>query len=499
MSFIGLRPGSKSIVPLICCILVFLKGFGSDVLFGAPINRLLERSICRHYYESHSPGVFSADEEIDEKLCKLGGIQTELALILGTAGFLSPLVELIVALPLAICADKWGRRAVLYLNVASGLCYYGWVVITCFFDQTFRPFATVGCAIFYFIGGGPSIFSAMVLAIIADVTPEDSRTKVFYYVQCIVQVVQMISPLVGSFLVTVNVWAPFYLGIVLQLGQYLLVPFLPQTRADPRANISPPPDEEDLLLPRGINTTSILNCSGGGNIVPTRTALPTRSPVLGCSVLQALPSIRYCAELFFQNTKVALMLAGFFVTTLGRSFIGTLLQYVSIRYDWTLAHAGYLLSLKSLTSMLLFLLILPGVTTYFSKFHGVSVRKINLTVARVSIALLAAGSMLVGISTSPRLLIPGLIVVSLGSGFSAAMQSLITSMVDKDRIVSLYSAISVIQTIGAMFIHPVLSAALATGIQIGGLSLGLPFFVCSGSYILAAIPLWCIKLSGAMQ
>jgi hypothetical protein len=197
----------------------------------------------------------------------------------------------------------------------------------------------------------------MVLAIIADVTPEDSRyiftyhicsvqmdlqnnvrTKVFYYVQCIVQVVQMISPLVGSFLVTVNVWAPFYLGIVLQLGQYLLVPFLPQTRADPRANISPPPDEEDLLLPRGINTTSILNCSGGGNIVPTRTALPTRSPVLGCSVLQALPSIRYCAELFFQNTKVALMLAGFFVTTLGRSFIGTLLQYVSIRYDWTLAH-----------------------------------------------------------------------------------------------------------------------------------------------------------------
>jgi hypothetical protein len=69
--------------------------------------------------------------------------------------------------------------------------------------------------------------------------------------------------------------------------------------------------------------------------------------------------------------------------------------------------AGYLLSLKSLTSMLLFLLILPGVTTYFSKFHGVSVRKINLTVARVSIALLAAGSMLVGISTSPRLLIPG--------------------------------------------------------------------------------------------
>jgi hypothetical protein len=72
-----------------------------------------------------------------------------------------------------------------------------------------------------------------------------------------------------------------------------------------------------------------------------------------------------------------------------------------------------------------------------------------------------------------------LIVVSLGSGFSAAMQSLITSMVDKDRIVSLYSAISVIQTIGAMFIHPVLSAALATGIQIGGLSLGLPFFVCS--------------------
>jgi hypothetical protein len=94
--FLRGRIHSTTVIPLLCCTLVFLKGFGSDVLVGSAINRLIERTICRRYYQSHDHYV--SLEEIDEKLCKLDPIQTELSLILGTAGFLSPLVGVLTHL-----------------------------------------------------------------------------------------------------------------------------------------------------------------------------------------------------------------------------------------------------------------------------------------------------------------------------------------------------------------------------------------------------------------
>lgn len=84
------RP-SRYYVPLLCLGLVLLKGFGSDILVGAPINRLLELTICREYYNEHDPAQVAPDGTVDEKLCKLPAIQTELAVLLGTAGFFSPL------------------------------------------------------------------------------------------------------------------------------------------------------------------------------------------------------------------------------------------------------------------------------------------------------------------------------------------------------------------------------------------------------------------------
>jgi hypothetical protein len=58
--------------------------------------------------------------------------------------------------------------------------------------------------------------------------------------------------------------------------------------------------------------------------------------------------------------------------------------------------------------MLLFVVILPGVTAYFSKRRGIPVRNINLQVARSSLVLLSAGCTFVGMSKSARFLIPGL-------------------------------------------------------------------------------------------
>ncbi|KAF8247774.1 hypothetical protein K440DRAFT_550458 [Wilcoxina mikolae CBS 423.85] len=318
--FFPRRIHSTAVVPLLCCTLVFLKGFGSDVLVGSAINRLLERTICRRYYQSHDHYV--SLEEIDEKVCKLDPIQTELSLILGTAGFLSPLVELLVAIPLGIYADKWGRKSVLYCNILSGLLYYGWVVVVCFFDNKFKPFDVVACAVFYFIGGGPSIFTAMVLSIVADATPEGSRTTVFYHVQCIVQLVQVLAPLVGSILVTCGIWIPFYLGLSIQFAQFFVVPLLPYTNPETPKEILTT-EESSLLTRAPLPNQRTLN-DGHGIHNQSHSSIPPPPHPSRC--------IRIIA------------LATFFVATLGRSIVGTLLQYVSLRYDWTLAQVGDLIN-----------------------------------------------------------------------------------------------------------------------------------------------------------
>jgi hypothetical protein len=46
--------------------------------------------------------------------------------------------ELLVAIPLGIYADRWGRKSVLYCNILSGLLYYGWVVVVCMHMVQFR-------------------------------------------------------------------------------------------------------------------------------------------------------------------------------------------------------------------------------------------------------------------------------------------------------------------------------------------------------------------------
>ena len=66
----------------IIAIVVIILDVGSALSF-APMQRLLESSICRSYYLEHDPSMVSSDGSVDEKFCKVRQVQTELAMIRG--------------------------------------------------------------------------------------------------------------------------------------------------------------------------------------------------------------------------------------------------------------------------------------------------------------------------------------------------------------------------------------------------------------------------------
>jgi len=84
--------GTARLVLWLCGFAVLLKGFGSDILLGAPITRLIELAVCRRYLSIHNPDLVARDGYVDEVHCKVDDIQVEMALILGAVGLLSALV-----------------------------------------------------------------------------------------------------------------------------------------------------------------------------------------------------------------------------------------------------------------------------------------------------------------------------------------------------------------------------------------------------------------------
>jgi len=68
-----------------CAIFIFILDF-PHLMRVAPFLRLIELGVCRDYYRKVDPSVIAPNGDINEALCKLDGIQSELARLRGLLG-----------------------------------------------------------------------------------------------------------------------------------------------------------------------------------------------------------------------------------------------------------------------------------------------------------------------------------------------------------------------------------------------------------------------------
>jgi hypothetical protein len=187
---------------------------------------------------------------------------------------------------------------------------------------------------------------------------------------------------------TWNLWLPFWIGICLLLLALPVIFLLPASKPSP-AIAQQPHFEHEPLLQRS---------SGDAKLPQTETLFGR----CGRPVFDA------CHQLWSQligRPNFRLLVAIFLVASLASCNTPILPQYISKRYGWTFAEAGYLLSVKAAVNIVLLTAVVPTVISILLKrpqFNGV---RINLYGAERSLALSVVGAIFVATSVKMWMLV----------------------------------------------------------------------------------------------
>ena len=198
-------------------------------------------------------------------------------------------------------------------------------------------------------------------------------------------------------------------------------------------------------------------------------------------------------KFLFQNFQLVILLSTFLVRMLGRASMNVLLQYASDTLGWSVARTGFLLTLRTIISINVLLLFLPGLSWLLHDKLNVAAWRTDLYLTRGSIATLAVGNVVIGVGPRLGVLIIGLIISTLGVGLSSIVRSLIAELVEPGQRAGVYTAAGVLETLGSLAAGPALAAGFRVGLSWGKPWLGMPFLGLGSIYSLLFLSTWLLK------
>lgn len=307
------------------------------------------------------------------------------------------------------------------------------------------------------------------------------RAKYFSYISSTSYIVSFLGPTLASFTMSRNLWAPFCLNIVLLASAVPVIKLLPSNKILP---IKPLTADDTLE-----------NADEAGPLLRQSEDAPDHySPAFSThsSMPQRITStIRRLTDLISGRPNFQILLTSFFLTALASSDTKLLVQYISKRYAWPFARTGYMLSAKALVNLTLLTIIVPRavrVSASSKALHGSEVR-LNYAGAQLSILVSVLGVLCVALAFRFWMLLTALMVYALGSALPVFTMSLV-----KSPLIALghsdvqdFSIVMLTKTFGALVGAPLMTVLWVRAIEIGGVGLGLPYFVSGGVYLVAAL------------
>lgn len=471
-------PSKHSIWPLVSLlVLVHL----STVLYTLPLNRVIELRICEEHYQRHDSSSIQSDGIIPEKLCKIDEVQRQLAWLQGIMETTLVVCDFIVTIPFSFVAEKWGVRVVLWCNLVPRLFMSAWAIAVGRYHHLLSTKAIIAGP-FFNVLGGECVFQSTIFTLTSALTSGYvQRASYFSYISSTSYVVSFMGPTLASFTMSKNLWLPFWINIVLLTCAIPIIRLLPSTQvatlttiasAEPSSNIA---EEVGPLL-------------GGRDPSPHRfsNAFETQ-PGIFHNIFQA---IRKIIRLVTGRRNFQVLLCSFFLTALASSDTKLLVQYISKRYQWTFAEAGYMLSAKALVNFTLLAIVVPRFirASMSSKaVHGSEVR-LNILGAELSIIVSVVGVLCVALAFKFWMLLAALIIYALGSALPVFTMSLVKSpliaLADSD--IQDFSIVMLTKTLGSLVGAPLMTVLWVHAIKLGGAGLGLPYFISACVYLVAA-------------
>ena len=195
---------------------------------------------------------------------------------------------------------------------------------------------------------------------------------------------------------------------------------------------------------------------------------------------------------FIFSSRLLLLLFSFAVFQVAHGSAAFLTQYISTRFNWTLARAQLLSSLHAAATIPVFVFLLPYLSTKVLKRMSLLWR--DLYIARFSIISLVVGSLGVGISPYIFVLIPSLCFHALGTEFAIAMRSLATALVNREETARLYAAIEILQSIGTVLGSLCFTNAFKSALLISGIGAGLVWILSSLLFAFVGVALLILRV-----
>jgi hypothetical protein len=401
-----------------------------------------------------------------------------------------------MTIPLGFVAEEYGRRALLWLNLVPRVFMLAWAVIVGYFDQALTTKAIAAGPALSFLGGD-CVFNSVTYSLAAGLTDDYVlRASYFGYMSSITYVVNLLGPALASASMTLLLWLPFWIGIALLAAAVPIISVLPDH------NITTKEDQRDE------QSQPLLSS-------PLLKAQDSRPSILH-SVISRFHALR--TALASHPRNFSLLLACFLLASLASSDTKLLVQYISKRYRWTFASAGYLLSGKAVVNFVLLTTVVPRVLRSAVGVGGGSgppgasseSDRINFRFAKLCFGVSVLGAAAIAVSTTMWVLVPALLVYALGSALPIFTLSLLkspaicttgaddvengdggeSSSPNADAETHIFSIVMLVRTLGSLLGAPLMAFLWVRGIGLGGAALGIPYFVSAGCYG-AAILIFC--------
>ncbi|KAI1819927.1 hypothetical protein F4861DRAFT_534073 [Xylaria intraflava] len=453
------RPRYVIWLVLLLLLLVNLTNGISNI----PLSRLLERRLCRAYYDTN--------HDLDEELCKIDSVQQGLAWIMGAFETLWIVGDFVMTIPLTFLYERYGRKNILLLNLTPRFFMLVWTLSVDYFEDYLPPRAAIAGAALSVLGGD-TIFNSLIYGLAARIT-DDAVTRAIYFsrMTALTSVVGFLSPAIAAAAMTLRLSLPFWLGIMFLL---LAIPTI----------LSLPADDDTL--------DDITEARRPLISSPTLKAQASRVRLLD-SVIDRIHSLASAVG----NFQLTLLLISMFLTSLASADTKLLAQYISKRYHWTFASAGYLLSAKAIVNFFILTMVVPFFLTTRATRSQSLTDKANIRYARLCLVSSVLGALAIGVSDVIWELIPSLLIYALGVPLSIFTLSLVNSPAmwthsqsagaETSGIQShIFSIVMMVKTLGSLVGAPLMATIWYYGIQFS--FYGSPYIASSLIYLGA----WCV-------
>jgi len=449
--------------------IVFVTDLANSVS-KAPLTRVFESIICQNHFAIVDPSKINNNGFVEERHCKVGPVQEELALLRGWQDFFDYVPGLFLAIPFGILADTYGRKWLSVLNAASIWLRMGWICFVCAFPHAL-PIRLIWLqSVLGVLGGGSLVTSALFMVIMTDVTLEASRANIFLFAHAALCATEFSGPLLGSVLMDRDPWTA--------LGVSMLFLFL----AIPLAVALP-----ETLTKLGTNSTSTPSSSRHGSSI----GQPSEATLIS-KITSHLPSLGF----LLADYRILFILLASISFIFGQACANLVLQYTSRRYGWSLSKVAYLSSVRAAIMIVALLGLLPLSSHYLLQRRSYTVRNKDALLLRMSYILVTIGLLVEGLAQNVPLFVVGCCIATVGMGASALIRSFLSALVKQDEVGRLFAVMSLVWTAAMLVASPVVAKLFAVGARNGGTWSGLPFLFSGLLFAVATVVIWLASLGG---